>query len=47
MNDRTFLVLGGAGLVGIQVAEQIAAELQPTQIVIVSRRMSIWPDSMM
>ncbi|HSF86905.1 MAG TPA: hypothetical protein VLG28_14780 [Acidimicrobiia bacterium] len=38
MNDRTFLVLGGAGLVGVQVAARIAAELNPQQIVIVSLR---------
>ncbi len=35
--DRSFLVLGGAGLVGYQVARQIAAELRPERIVIASR----------
>ncbi len=40
MDDRTYLVLGGAGLVGIQVAERIATELDPERIVIVSRRPS-------
>ncbi len=40
MDDRTFLVLGGSGLVGIQVAERIAAELTPERIVIASRRES-------
>ena len=36
MPDRTFLVLGGAGLVGYQVAHQIAADLHPERIVIAS-----------
>ncbi len=40
MDDRTYLVLGGAGLVGIQVAHRIAAELNPDRIVIASRRES-------
>ena len=40
MNDRTFLVLGGAGLVGVQVAGRIAADLDPERIVIASRRQS-------
>jgi hypothetical protein len=40
MDDRSFLVLGGAGLFGVQVAEHIAAALNPKQIVIVSRRKS-------
>ena len=35
--DRRFLVLGGAGLVGFQVARRIAEELDPEQIVLVSR----------
>ena len=35
--DRTFLVLGGAGLVGYQVARQIATEFRPERIVIASR----------
>jgi hypothetical protein len=34
--DRTFLVLGGAGMVGYQVAHQIAVDLHPERIVIVS-----------
>jgi len=38
MEDRSFLVLGGAGLVGIQVANRIAAELDPERIVLASRR---------
>lgn len=38
MDDRTFLVLGGAGLVGYQVAHRIAADLSPERIVIASRR---------
>jgi len=36
VQDRTFLVLGGAGLVGYQVAHRIAAELRPERIVIAS-----------
>jgi len=34
--DRTFLVLGGAGMVGYQIAHQIAVDLCPERIVIVS-----------
>jgi len=34
--DRTFLVLGGAGMVGYQIAHQIAIDLCPERIVIVS-----------
>ena len=36
MADRTFLVLGGAGMVGYQVAYRIAADLAPERIVIAS-----------
>ena len=36
MPDRTFLVLGGAGMVGYQIAHQIAVDLCPERIVIVS-----------
>ncbi|HEX5630264.1 MAG TPA: hypothetical protein VFY15_01260, partial [Acidimicrobiia bacterium] len=36
MGDRTFLVLGGAGMVGFQVAFRIARDLSPERIVIVS-----------
>ena len=36
MFDRTFLVLGGAGLVGYQVAHRISVDLHPERIVIVS-----------
>jgi hypothetical protein len=35
--DRSFLVLGGAGLVGFQVARRIAEVLDPARIVLVSR----------
>jgi hypothetical protein len=35
--DRSYLVLGGAGLVGFQVARRIAEELDPERIVLVSR----------
>ena len=38
MSDRTFLVLGGAGMVGYQVAYRIALDLHPERIVIVSLR---------
>ncbi len=38
MGDGRYLVLGGAGLVGIQVANRIAADLDPALIVIASRR---------
>lgn len=38
MTDRNFLVLGGAGMVGFQVAYQIATELEPAQIVLVGLR---------
>jgi hypothetical protein len=40
MGDGRYLVLGGAGLVGIQVAYRIAADLEPELIVIASRRES-------
>jgi hypothetical protein len=36
VNDRTFLILGGAGLVGFQVAHRVAADLAPDRIVIAS-----------
>jgi hypothetical protein len=36
--DRTFLVLGGAGMVGFHVAHRIAVDLHPERIVIVSLR---------
>jgi len=36
VSDRTFLVLGGAGLVGYQVAHRISTDLHPERIVIVS-----------
>jgi hypothetical protein len=36
VQDRTILVLGGAGLVGYQVAHRIGAELRPERIVIAS-----------
>lgn len=38
MPDRTFLVLGGAGMVGYHAAHRIAVDLQPGRIVIVSLR---------
>lgn len=36
MADKNFLILGGGGLVGLQVAFRIANELKPEQIVIAS-----------
>jgi hypothetical protein len=36
MPDKTFLLLGGAGLVGLQVARQISLDLSPQKVVIVS-----------
>jgi len=37
VTDHTYLVLGGAGLVGYQVAYRIATDLEPERIVIASR----------
>ncbi len=34
--DEVFLVLGGGGMVGLQIARQIARQLSPKQVVIVS-----------
>src|SRR2546430_414496 len=34
--DKTILILGGAGLVGTQVARQVARDLRPEKIVIAS-----------
>jgi hypothetical protein len=45
MADRTHLILGGAGLVGLQVARRIAADLEPGRIVIVSRRSTTVADA--
>ena len=36
MSDRSFLVLGGAGLVGYQIAHRIAADLDPETVVVTS-----------
>lgn len=36
MSDRTFLLLGGAGLVGLQVARAVAREIEPQRVVIAS-----------
>lgn len=36
MPDQTFLLLGGAGLVGLQIARRIAHDLEPQRIVIAS-----------
>lgn len=36
MSDKTILLLGGAGLVGAQVARQIARDIQPDQIILAS-----------
>jgi hypothetical protein len=40
VSDRTFLVLGGAGLVGYRVAHRIITDLHPERVVIASRRES-------
>jgi hypothetical protein len=34
--DRTFLVLGGAGMVGFEVAHQVATQLHPERVVLAS-----------
>jgi hypothetical protein len=36
MTDKTFLIFGGAGLVGLQIARRIADDLAPERIVIAS-----------
>ena len=36
MRDETFLILGGAGLVGLQVARRICHDLQPRKVIIAS-----------
>ena len=36
MRDETFLLLGGAGLVGLQVARRICHDLQPKKIIVAS-----------
>lgn len=36
MSDKTFLILGGAGLVGLQIARRITSDLSPQRIVIAS-----------
>ncbi len=36
MQDRTFLVLGGAGMVGFEVAREVATRLQPERVVLAS-----------
>jgi len=36
MSDKTILLLGGAGLVGVQVARQIAHAIQPNKIILAS-----------
>ena len=36
MSDKTILLLGGAGLVGAQVARQIAHDIQPEKIILAS-----------
>ncbi len=36
MSDKTILLLGGAGLVGAQVARQIAHDVRPDQIILAS-----------
>ncbi len=36
MSDKTFLLLGGAGLVGAQVARQIARDIHPEKVILAS-----------
>ncbi|MBI4675083.1 MAG: hypothetical protein HY741_25870 [Chloroflexi bacterium] len=36
MSDKTFLLLGGAGLVGLQVARAVAREIVPQRVIIAS-----------
>ncbi|HEX7592755.1 MAG TPA: hypothetical protein VF429_01160, partial [Anaerolineae bacterium] len=36
MSDKTILLLGGAGLVGVQIARQIAHDVRPDQIILAS-----------
>lgn len=36
MQDRTFLVLGGAGMVGFEIAREVAIRLQPERMVLAS-----------
>lgn len=36
MSDKTFLLLGGAGLVGLQVARAVAREITPQRVIIAS-----------
>jgi NAD(P)-dependent dehydrogenase (short-subunit alcohol dehydrogenase family) len=36
VQDRTFLVLGGAGMVGFEVAREVAARLHPERVVLAS-----------
>ncbi|MEK7784142.1 MAG: hypothetical protein AAB658_01795, partial [Chloroflexota bacterium] len=36
MPDNTFLLLGGAGMVGLQIARRIAHDLKPKRIIIAS-----------
>lgn len=36
MSDQTILLLGGAGLVGVQVARQLARDIQPRKIILAS-----------
>lgn len=36
MSDQTILILGGAGLVGVQVARQIARDIHPQTIIVAS-----------
>ena len=36
MSDKTILLLGGAGLVGAQIARQIARDISPQKIIVAS-----------
>ena len=40
MNGETYLILGGGGMIGAQVAQQIARQLRPRTVIISSRELS-------
>ncbi len=43
LNDECFLILGGAGLAGKQIAHRVAAHLTPRKIVIASLGDEVYP----
>ncbi|MFN2127417.1 MAG: hypothetical protein ACK2TU_06110, partial [Anaerolineales bacterium] len=36
MNDRCYLILGGAGMIGFQIAHRIARRLKPEKVILAS-----------